>query len=71
MLRMIGKELQPIKEVYDKLEVIKIENPNIENAKTNQIIVGGTTKIVMNEDQFNQLKKAMELVRNKLAGSDV
>ncbi len=65
------KDLQPVKEVYDKLEVIKIENPDIENAKTNQIIVGGSTKIVMNEDQFNQLKKAMEKVRNKLAGSDV
>ena len=65
------KELKPIKDVYDKLEVIKIENPDIENAKTNQIIVGGSTKIVINEDQFNQLKKAMNTVRNKLAGSDV
>ena len=49
----------------------QFENSDIENAKTNQIIVGGTTKIVMNEDQFNELKKAMDSVRNKLAGSDV
>jgi len=65
------KELQPVKTVYDGLEVIKIENPNVKNAKANQIIVGGTTKIVMTEDQFNQLKKAMADVRNKLSGSDV
>lgn len=65
------KELQPIKNVYDGLEVIKIENPNVKNAKANQIIVGGSTKIVMTEDQFNQLKKAIADVRNKLSGSDV
>jgi len=65
------KELQPVKNVYDGLEVIKIENPNVKNAKTNQIIVGGSTKIVMTEDQFNQLKKAIVDVRNKLSGSDV
>ncbi len=65
------KELQPVKNVYDKLEVIKIENPNVKNAKTNQIIVGGSTKIVMTEDQYNQLKKAIADVRNKLSGSDV
>ena len=65
------KELQPVKNVYDGLEVIKIENPNVKNAKANQIIVGGSTKIVMTEDQFNQLKKAIVDVRNKLSGSDV
>lgn len=65
------KELQPVKNVYDKLEVIKIENPNVKNAKANQIIVGGSTKIVMTEDQYNQLKKALADVRNKLSGSDV
>ncbi len=65
------KELQTVKNVYDGLEVIKIENPNVQNAKANQIIVGGSTKIVMTEDQFNQLKKAIADVRNKLSGSDV
>ncbi len=64
------KELQPIKEIYDKLEVIKIENP-ADNIKTNKIIVGGTTKIVMTEEQFTQLKHAIAGVRNKLSGSDV
>lgn len=65
------KELQPVKNVYDGLEVIKIENPNIKNVKANQIIVGGSTKIVITEDQFYQLKKAIADVRNKLSGSDV
>ena len=65
------QELQAVKTVYDGLEVIKIENPNVKNAKANQIIVGGSTKIVMTETQFNQLKKAIADVRNKLAGSDV
>jgi len=65
------KELQPIKEVYDGLEVIKIENPDANNTKTNKIIVGGTTKIVMTEDQYTKLKKVIADVRNKLTGSDV
>ncbi len=67
----ILKDLQPIKDVYDKLEVIKIENPDTETSKPGQIIVGGSTKIVMTEEQFNDLKKAIADVRNKLAGVNV
>ncbi|MCF6365438.1 MAG: hypothetical protein L3J35_04470 [Bacteroidales bacterium] len=67
----IIKELQPIKNVYDQLEVIKIENPKISNAEGNQIVVGGTTRIVMTKDQFNKLKESIAEVRNNLAGSSV
>ncbi|NPA67937.1 MAG: hypothetical protein GXO50_04940 [Chlorobi bacterium] len=67
----IIKELQPIKDVYDKLEVIKIENADAKSPVPGQIVVGGTTKIVITEEQFNELKKAIAEVRNKLAGSGV
>ncbi len=65
------KELKPIKEVYDGLEVIKIEKPAKGNVKTNQIIVGGATKIVINKEQYNKLKKVLAEVRNKLSGSNI
>lgn len=64
-------DLQPIKSVFDELEVIKIENPVDQNLTGNQIIVGGTTKIVITEEQFNKLKKSIAEVRNILAGSSV
>jgi len=67
----IIKELQPIKNVYDQLEVIKIENPVVNNAGSNQIVVGGTTRIVMTKDQFTKLKESIAEVRNNLAGSNV
>ncbi len=67
----IIKELQPIKDVYDQLEVVKIENPKIKPSSKNQIVIGGTTKIVITEAQFNKLKESIAEVRNNLAGSNV
>ena len=67
----IIKELQPIKNVYDQLEVVKIENPSVNPSSKNQIVIGGTTKIVITEAQFNKLKESIAEVRNNLAGSNV
>lgn len=64
-------DLQPIKIVFEELEVIKIENPVDQNPAGNRIIVGGTTKIVITEEQFYKLKKSIAEVRNNLAGSSV
>ena len=65
------EDLMPIKTVYDELEVIKIESPVDENAGKNQIVIGGSTKIVMTAEQFDKLKESIAKVRNKLAGSNV
>ena len=67
----ILNDLKPIKKVYDELEVIKIENPTDYNPTGSQIMVGGTTKIVITEEQFKKLKKSIAEVRNNLAGSSV
>ncbi len=69
-IKTIIKELTPIKEIYDKLEVVKIEQPSETHTAKNQIVVGGTTKIVITEEQFNELKKTIAEVRNNLAGSN-
>lgn len=70
-IREILNDLKPIKNVYDELEVIKIENPTNQNPTGSQIMVGGTTKIVITEEQFKKLKKSIAEVRNNLAGSSV
>jgi hypothetical protein len=70
-IKMTIDELQPIKLVFDELEVIKIENPAETGSSKNQIVVGGTTKIVMTAEQFDKLKESISLVRNKYAGSNV
>jgi hypothetical protein len=69
-IKLIIKELTPIKGIYDKLEVVKIEQPAETHASKKQIVVGGTTKIVITEEQFNELKKTIADVRNNLASSN-
>lgn len=70
-INSIIKQLQPIKKVYDKLEVVKVEKPKTNIADSNKIVVGGTTKIVMTEEQYNELKKSIADVRNLLADLNV
>lgn len=70
-IKTVIEELNPIKEIYDKLEVVKIENPEQVKTTEKQIIVGGTTKIVLTKEQFIQLKNTISAVRNKLAENDV
>lgn len=65
------EDLKPIQEIYETLEVIKIESPVDENKGKNQIVIGGSTKIVMTAEQFDKLKESIAKVRNKLAGSNV
>lgn len=70
-IKLILQELSPIKGIYDKLEVVKIEQPTETHASKNQIVVGGSTKIVITKEQFSELKKTIADVRNLLAGSTV
>ncbi len=70
-IKELIQDLKPIKEIYDSLEVVKIENVNTDNKKGNQIIVGGATKIVITEEQFKKLKETINKIRNKLAVNNV
>ena len=70
-IQIIIADLQPIKEIYEKLEVVKIENPTIDKSDKNQIVVGGSSKIVITKEQFDNLKETISTVRNKLAGNNV
>lgn len=64
------EDLQPIKDIYDKLEVKKVEKPKTPET-AGKIVVGGTTKIVITEEQFNKLKQTISSVRNKLSENNV
>jgi len=70
-IKGIIKDLTPIKNVYDKLEVVKVEQNKKTPSSKNQIIVGGTTKIVITKEQFIELKQSIFEVRNNLAGSEI
>ncbi len=65
------KQLQPIKKVYDQLEVVKVEKTEVNDSESKKIVVGGTTKIVITEQQYNDLKKSIANVRNLLANLNV
>ncbi len=70
-IKELIEDLKPIKEIYDSLEVVKIETGNTDSKKGNQIVVGGATKIVITEEQFEKLKETINNVRNKLAVNNV
>lgn len=65
------EELEPIRTIYDGLDVVKIEKSEKILNPDNKIIVGGATRIVITENQFQDLKKAITDVRNKLTLNSV
>ncbi len=69
-INSVIKELQPIKDIYDQLEVVKVERPKTPET-AGKIIVGGTTKIVISAEQFKKLKETISSVRNKLSANNV
>ncbi len=63
-------QLMPIKDIYDALEVINIdEHPKTEDNE--KIVVGGSAKISISEEQFNKLKQTISDIRNNLTGNSV
>lgn len=66
----ILNDLTPIKNIYDKLEVVKVEKPKSTPAMKNKIVIGGTTKITITKEQFESLKEAISNVRNKFTGNN-
>ncbi len=64
-------EMEKIHEVYKKLETVKIEKSPKKASKGNRYVVGGTTKIVITKEQFEELKQAIIDVRNKITLNNV
>lgn len=63
-------ELKPLQEFYESLSVEKEESTGEENITEGKIVVGGNTKIVMTEEQFNTLKKEVTNIRNKITNKN-
>lgn len=59
-------DLQPLRNFYESLEVQKDESGQGITTKGDKIVVGGSTKIIMTEDQFKTLKKEVTEIRNKI-----
>jgi len=69
-IREVLDKLMPIKEIYDALEVINIEDhPKTDDNE--KIVVGGSAKISITEEQFNKLKQTISDIRNNFTGNDV
>lgn len=64
------EQILPIKQIFEELEVVTVENTN--NANTDgKIVVGGNTKIKITEAQFKKLKETIAKVRNNITGNNV
>lgn len=70
-LSEIIEMLKPIKAIYDKLKIEKIEEQVSETAPEGYYLVGGTTKIIITKEQFEELKQTIEKIRNKLTKTNV
>ena len=70
-INQLLKDLTAVRKVYDNLDVVKIEKADKLANPENKIIVGGATKIVITERQFNDLEQAISDVRNKLTLNNV
>jgi len=57
-------DLQTLKAFYEGLEVQKDEKATVAKTKGDKIVVGGSAKIIMTQEQFNTLKKEITKVRN-------
>lgn len=63
-------ELAPVKAVYDNLKTKKApEDKN--QSQEGKIVIGGNVTIVMTESDFNNLKKSISEVRNKMTSNNV
>lgn len=69
-IQEVLEKLMPIKNIYDALEVINIEDhPKTDDNE--KIVIGGSAKISISEEQFIKLKQTISDIRNNLTGNDV
>lgn len=58
--------IKNIKSVYDKMETIKIEDTKMSKNEDGKLILSGGIKLVMSEDNFNELKEIVTKSRNEI-----
>ncbi len=64
------EQLAPIKSIYEELEVVNMEShPKTDDNE--KIVIGGSAKISISEDQFNKLKQTISKIRNNFTGNSV
>ena len=69
-IQLILDEFTPIKNIFDNLEVVNIEeHPKTDDNET--IIIGGQTKIQITSEQYNELKQTISKVRNNFIENNV
>ena len=59
-------DLKNLQKIYESLGLEKVEGEKAEKGDSEKIVVGGSNKIIMTEEQFNALKAEIAKVRNKI-----
>lgn len=59
-------DLKNLQKIYDNLGSVEIEGEKLETKDTNTIVVGGSNRITMSEEQFIALKTEIARIRNKI-----
>jgi hypothetical protein len=62
-------EFEAIGKIYSELKVENAETSTKQNAEGNVVIVGSKSKLTITKEQFEQLKKLIAQVRNKITGN--
>lgn len=70
-VKVLIEDFKGIVDIYDKLEVISGGNEHPTTNNSEIIVVGGNNKIVISETQYNELKKVIIEMRNKLTLNNV
>ncbi len=69
-VKNILKQIEPIQQVYESLQVVTEEEKS-PTEKKDKIVVGGKTKIMMNEQEFKKLRETIARVRNNIVQNNV
>ncbi|PIE86269.1 MAG: hypothetical protein CSA05_01395 [Bacteroidia bacterium] len=63
------EDLAQIQKAFNALEVVKVKKSDVKSSNSHAIIVGGSKRISITEEQFNNLKKAISDARNKITAN--
>jgi hypothetical protein len=67
----IMTDLKPLYEFYSGLASVEVDNSNMKTNNNEIIIVGGNSKVVINSEQYDKLKKMIIDIRNKITLNNV
>ncbi len=62
-VKEVYNEFKPLKEIFDQLQIVEIEDKHNMSIDEDKIIVGGNVKIVMNKEQFIKLRDVINEIR--------